>query len=95
MKGKITILLLIVSSFTFAQSSFLKEAVVKLDKALVAKDTVVLKQLLHKDLTYGHSNGWIETKADVIKDLQVGKLAYDKIESKDLQWTVTNNIAIQ
>ena len=93
MKGKITILLLIVSSFTFAQSSFLKEAVVKLDKALVAKDTVVLKQLLHKDLTYGHSNGWIETKADVIKDLQVGKLAYDKIESKDLQWTVTNNIA--
>ena len=93
MKGKITILLLIVSSFTFAQSSFLKEAVVKLDKALVAKDTVVLKQLLHKDLTYGHSNGWIETKADVIKDLQVGKLAYDKIESRDLQWTVTNNIA--
>ena len=93
MKGKITILLLIVSSFTFAQSSFLKEAVVKLDKALVARDTLVLKQLLHKDLTYGHSNGWIETKADVIKDLQVGKLAYDKIESRDLQWTVTNNIA--
>ena len=93
MKIRFAILLLLISSFTFAQSSFLKEAVAKLDKALVAKDTVVLKQLLHKDLTYGHSNGWIETKADVISDLVTGKLTYDKIESKDLKWTVTGNIA--
>jgi hypothetical protein len=93
MKIRITILLLLIGSFTFAQTSFLKEAVVKLDKALIAKDTVSVKQLLHKDLTYGHSNGWIETKADVIKDLSSGKLAYDKIESTDVKWTVTNDVA--
>ena len=93
MKIKITILLLLISSFTFAQTSFLKDAVVKLDKALIAKDTVVLKQLLHKDATYGHSNGWVETKADVIKDLVSGKLAYNKIESIEAKWTVANNVA--
>ena len=93
MKIRITILLLLISSFTFAQTSFLKDAVTKLDKALIAKDTVVLKQLLHKDITYGHSNGWVETKADVIKDLVSGKLAYDKIESKEVKWSVTNDVA--
>ena len=93
MKIRITILLLLISSFTFAQTSFLKDAVTKLDKALIAKDTVVLKQLLHKEITYGHSNGWVETKADVIKDLVSGKLAYDKIESKEVKWSVTNDVA--
>lgn len=89
----LTILFLLISSFTFAQTSFLKDAVAKLDKALMVKDTVVLKQLLHKDLTYGHSNGWVETKTDVIKDLFSGKLAYSKIESKDVKWTVTNDVS--
>ena len=68
------------------QTVFLKEAVVKLDRALIKKDTIVLKQLLHKDLSYGHSNGWIESKEDVIKDLVSGKLSYEKIETKDHVW---------
>ena len=44
-------------------------------------------------MTYGHSNGWVESKADVIKDLITGKLAYNKIDTKDVKWTVINNIA--
>ena len=79
--------------FSAAQTSFLKEAAAKLDRALIAKDTVVLKQLLHRDATYGHSNGWVETKAEVIKDLISGKLNYSKIETKNIKWIVTNNIA--
>ena len=93
MKKCITILFLFISSFSFAQTSFLKDAVAKLDKALITKDTVVLKQLLHKDVTYGHSNGWVETKADVINDLVSGKLSYHNIESKDGKWTVTNTVS--
>lgn len=77
----------------FGQSSFLKEAAAKLDRALVAKDTITLKQLLHKDVTYGHSNAWIETKEDIIKDLTSGKLVYHKIESRDTKWKVTNDLA--
>ena len=71
---------------SFAQTSFLKDAVAKLDNALVAKDTVVLRQLLHNDVSYGHSNGWVENKNEVIKDLVTNKLTYKKIESKDLKW---------
>ena len=76
-----------------AQTSFLKDAVSKFDRALVLKDTVVLKQLLHKNLSYGHSNAWLETKTELLKNLYNGKLGYFKIESKDLQWTATKDWA--
>jgi len=93
MKTFVTILFLFVYSLTFAQTIFLKDAVAKLDKALIAKDTVTLKQLLHKDLSYGHSNAWVETKAELLKDLYNGKLSYAKIESKDLEWIVNKDWA--
>ena len=83
-----TITLLFICSVSFAQTSFLKEAVAKLDRALVTKDTVMLKQLTHKDLTFGHSNGWVQSKEDIVKDLASGRLVYHKIESRDLKWTV-------
>ncbi len=93
MKIVVTILFLFVYSLSLAQTSFLKEAVAKLDKALITKDTAILKQLLHKDLSYGHSNAWVETKEDVIKNLISGKLAYSKIESKDFLWTASKDWA--
>lgn len=76
-----------------AQTSFLKDAVAKFDKALVTKDTIVLKQILHKDLSYGHSNAWVETKSELIKNLYNGKLSYHKIESKDIKWAATKDWA--
>jgi hypothetical protein len=93
MKICITILALFISSLLFGQTSFLKDAVSKLDKALVEKDTVTLKQLLHKNVTYGHSNGWVETKEDVIKDLASGKLIYHTIKSDSLTWKTEANWA--
>ena len=76
-----------------AQTSFLKEASAKLDKALMAKDTALLKKLLHKDVTYGHSNGWVQTKTDIIRDFVSGKLSYNKIDTKDSKWIAVNNVA--
>lgn len=93
MKFLTAIFLLLITNFAVAQSSFLKEAVTKLEKALIAKDTVVLKQLLHKDVTYGHSNGWVQTKPEIVGDFASGKMTYTKMESKDLKWTATNDIA--
>ena len=83
---------MLISSFTFAQSS-LKEAVTKLNVALVLKDTAVLKQLLHDDLSYGHSNAWIETKTDLMKNLYNGKLSYGKVETKELTISESGNHA--
>lgn len=87
------LLILFLPLFSLAQTSFLKEAASKFDKALVTKDTIVLKQLLHKDVTYGHSNGWVETKAEVIKNLVSGKLSYQKIKSENETWIIINSIA--
>ena len=70
-----------------AQTMFVKQAAAKLEKALVAKDTVTLKQLLHKNLSYGHSNGWVQSKEEVVKDLMSGKIIYVKMEIREPQWT--------
>lgn len=45
------IVLIVLASAGFAQTSFLKDAAAKLDKALIQKDSVTLKQLLHKNVT--------------------------------------------
>jgi hypothetical protein len=93
MKLKLTILFVFFFYLGNAQDALLKEAVSKLDVALVTKDTIALKKLLHSDLNYGHSNGWVETKTDVINDLLIGKLLYTKIESSDFKWVADKEIA--
>jgi hypothetical protein len=62
-------------------STTLKKAMSDLDRALVSKDQKTLASLLYSEVSYGHSNGWVQNKADVINDLQSGKLSYDKIEN--------------
>ena len=59
----------------------LKNAMTKLDKALLEKDEAVLKTVLHDDVSYGHSNGWIQSKTDISNDFTSGKLTYNKIEN--------------
>ncbi len=39
-----------------------------------------LQKYFHEDAIYVHSNGWIETKADVLENLQSGHLKYDSIQ---------------
>jgi len=83
MKVLLTIGLLFISLFVFGQpdSIRLKETMQKLDKALLQKDEVVLKTVLNQDLNFGHSNGWMQTKSDVLNDFKTGKLVYNKIEN--------------
>ncbi len=78
-----TIALFFTSLIVTAQvdSTSLKAAMEQLDKALLEKNEMVLKQVLHKDVNYGHSNGWIQTKNDVLNDFKSGKLVYNKIEN--------------
>ena len=93
MKFFLSIAFIFMLSTGFAQTSFLKDAVVKLDKALMQKDTTTLKQLLNKNVTYGHSSGWVQTKQDVINDLVSGKLTYSKIENEDVKWVTDKDWA--
>ena len=93
MKHLFTICLLFVSAVTFAQvdSVSLKQAMSDLDKALVTKDEKALAQLLYPEVSYGHSNGWVQNKTDIINDLKSGKLIYDKIENTNVTIVAINN----
>jgi len=77
------VLFLLIAKSSFAQidSIGLKNAMQQLDKALLQKDETVLKSVLHKDVSYGHSNGWIQSKNDILNDFTSGKLVYNKIEN--------------
>ena len=77
------ILVLVLVSHSFAQvdSVGLKDVMQQLDKALLQKDQNVLRSILHKDLSFGHSNGWIQSKNDILNDFTSGKLVYDKFQN--------------
>lgn len=71
----------------------LSHAIADCDKALETRDTVALKWLLSEKLKYGHSNGWIETKKELIENLYNGKLLYKKIEATKPEITTTATTA--
>ena len=93
MRFILTICLFLTSAITIAQvdSVSLKEAMSSLDKALINKDEKTLVQLLHADVSYGHSNGWVQNKNDIINDLKSGKLVYNKIENTSVMIVAINN----
>lgn len=85
MRFFLTITLLFTSLIVLAQvdSVKLKNAMQKLDKALLEKDSLALTEVLYKDVSYGHSNGWVQTKKDVWDDFVSGKLTYKKIANSN------------
>ena len=68
-------------SFAQIDSAGLKQVMQQLDNALLQKDEKILKTVLHKDASYGHSNGWIQSKNDILNDFTSGKLVYNRIEN--------------
>lgn len=92
MKKLIFILFFFVGFSAFSQipEDLIKENIFKIEKALVEKDTLVLQELLHSDLTLGHSNGWIETKESLFEDLKKGKVFYsffEKVSEVDITFS--------
>jgi hypothetical protein len=70
------------------------DAVVKLEKALIDKDTASLSALLHKDVAYGHSSGWVQTKKNVVDDMLSGFLEYKKFSDNSFQIDANKEKAI-
>ena len=75
------VLFLFNNSFAQIDSIGLKNTMQQLDKALLQKDESVLKSVLHDELSFGHSNGWIQSKNDILSDFASGKLTYNKFEN--------------
>jgi hypothetical protein len=62
-------------------------------QALVKKNTVSINQQTDKALSYGHSNGWVETKTDMIKNLETGYMVYNSYKEDSVQVTINGNMA--
>lgn len=75
------------------QLSDIKQAVKTLHSALVNNDTVMLEKITENDLTYGHSNGWVQLKTDVIKDASSGVLVYKGYEEDSIEIKMNKNVA--
>lgn len=57
----------------------LRKAWQGLDEAMLRIDTVALRQLLHEQLSVGHSNGLVENKDELLQHLRSGYLKYSSI----------------
>jgi len=65
-----------------------------LKNSLIAKDSVTLSGLLADDVTYGHTNGMIQTKAQLIRDVVSGMQDYKSIDPSDMNIRVFDHTAI-
>jgi hypothetical protein len=91
------LLLLFAFSFAFANAQTEEEKLTatlkEFHQALVNKNTASINQQTDKALSYGHSNGWVETKADMIKDLETGYIVYHSFKEDSLKITINDSIA--
>jgi len=62
-------------------------------QALVNKNTLSINQQTDKALSYGHSNGWVETKTDMIKNLETNYISYQSFKEDSIKVSSNGNIA--
>lgn len=71
-----------------------KQAVDRLEKALVERDSTVVKSLLHNKAQFGHSNGWVQDKDEVIRDMNSGYLRYVIIDRQSVSIKIDGKFAV-
>lgn len=95
MKSSLTILFFFLVAFASAQTDEEKliATVKEFHQALVNKNTVSINQQTDKALSYGHSNGWVENKTDIIKDLETGYISYQAFKEDSITVAINGNMA--
>lgn len=71
-----------------------EQAVEKLRQAMLTGDRALLEAVAAEDLTYGHSNGRVETKKEFVEAFATGVSDFKTIELTDQTVTVHGNTAI-
>jgi hypothetical protein len=101
MRHALLLSLLLVSTSVRAESkpkvdaaAIVKAAELGRFEAAVKVDLEKLGKFLADDLTYTHSTGALQTKAQLLDDLKTGKLQFKKIEPGELQIRVYGATAI-
>jgi ketosteroid isomerase-like protein len=63
-------------------------------QAMVKYDAAALEKLYHEDLTFDHSNGMQENKANAIKNLLNGKSKLNAIDLADMTYRMYGNVML-
>jgi ketosteroid isomerase-like protein len=77
-----------------SDSAAVAQAVNALAKAMVAGDRAQMTALTADQLSYGHSNGMVETKAQFVENIAGGNNTFSRIDLSDTSVAVTGNYAI-
>ena len=95
MKKLIAIVLLLNVVFVNAQTDEekLTTTIKEFHQSLVKKNIISINQQTEKALSYGHSNGWVETKTEMIKNLETRYTSYKSIKEGSLQVVISGNVA--
>ena len=62
-------------------------------QTMINKNTISINQQTDKALSYGHSNGWIETKTEMIKNIESGYIKYYSIQEDSLSVSMNGKLA--
>ena len=65
-----------------------------LKNALIAHDSLALDGLLASDVTYGHTSGMIQTKAQLIRSVISKEQDYKTIDPSDMNIRIYDNTAV-
>ena len=65
-----------------------------LRSSLLSKDSAGLSKILADDVTYGHTNGLIQSKAQLIRSIMSGDQDYKTIEPTDMHIRVYGKAAV-
>lgn len=96
MKSFLTLILFVAGCAAFAQPANeikLTQTLKEFHKALVEKNTVSINQQTDKALSYGHSNGMVETKAELIKNLETGLISYQSFKEDSVTVAINGTMA--
>lgn len=89
MKSLFSFIFLVCFVFGFSQAYSKQEKtlltqVSKLDSLMENNDSKIL-ELFSDDVSFGHSNGWIQNKDDFKKDFESGKVKYQSVKQTELK----------
>ena len=92
---KLTILFLFISICCNGQTDEekLTTTLKEFHQAMINKNTASINQQTDKALSYGHSNGWVETKAEMIKDIETGYIVYHSYKEDSISILMNGNMA--
>jgi len=86
-------LLSLAQGYSPVQSEVLMK-MLALKNALISKDSAALDGLLAADVTYGHTNGMIQTKAQLIRSVVSKEQDYKSIDPSEMNIRVYDNTAV-